>query len=268
MYKAVFLDLDGTLLDDEKNISNENKEAITHAIKNGAIVCLCSGRQQEFVKEYKENAGASRYVICSNGAEIYDCESHEELFSMNLNPIIVKNLYELVIQNNFLIRLDTKYGRFVNELRYGMPNEVLLNESIDKFLLENNTLQITIVTETEEEIDAIIEYIKGLNRIDIKIENKYRTIKDEEKVDFWAINIINSSASKGNAMNGLCKYLKIDMKDIIAIGDDLNDISMIQMAGLGVAMKNALPVVKENANLITQKNNNENGVAEVLINNF
>ena len=81
------------------------------------------------------------------------------------------------------------------------------------------------------------------------------------------INIINKNTSKGNAINGLCKYLKLNINDVIACGDDLNDISMIQTVGLGVAMGNAVPIVKEYAKEVT-KTNIENGVAEVLFNKF
>lgn len=74
MYKAVFLDLDGTLLDDKSNISEENKKAIKYVQSKGGLVCICSGRQLYKVNEFKELAGADRYLIYANGASIYDCE--------------------------------------------------------------------------------------------------------------------------------------------------------------------------------------------------
>ena len=73
------------------------------------------------------------------------------------------------------------------------------------------------------------------------------------------MNVINSNASKGNAINGLCKYLKIEVNDVIAMGDDLNDISMMQAVGMGVAMGNAIDKLKEVATFVT-KPNYENGI--------
>lgn len=261
MYKAVFLDLDGTLLDDDKNISNENKKAINKAESMGISVCLCSGRQKEFVKKIREYAGInSQYVISSNGSEIYDFKNNEVLFTANLEKVLNKALYEYCQEKGHLIRFDTVYGRYINDMKYEYYGEIELPKNIDKFLSENNILQTTICTKTEKEIDDAAILVKSLNQ-DIKIENRY--IAKTKAWSLWAINIINKTASKGNAIYGLCKYLKIKMEDVIAMGDDLNDISMIMQAGLGVAMGNAVPKVKEIADEIT-KTNNENGVAEII----
>lgn len=265
MYKAVFLDLDGTLLDDNKKISNDNKEAIKYAKEKGAYIILCSGRQQDTVKEYKEYVNASDYIICCNGAEIYDCNSKQELFCANIPEELVYDLYNFANSRNYLARFDTQYGRYINNMDYFISKEIKLNDDVQKFISENKILQFTIGTETEEQIDEAIEYIKSLNRNDIKIENKYIAISG--KYTIWAINIINSVASKGNAINGLCKYLKIDLENVIGMGDDHNDVSMMKTVGYGVAMENAVPMVKEFAKEVTLTNN-ENGVAKILINKF
>ena len=81
--------------------------------------------------------------------------------------------------------------------------------------------------------------------------------------NIFKINIINTSASKGNAINGLCKFLKIDINDVIAIGDGINDISMIKFAGLGIAMENAIDEVKNAASYVTDSNKND-GVAKAI----
>lgn len=261
MYKAIFLDLDGTLLDDDKNVSEENKKAINMAEENGVSVCLCSGRQKEFVKKIKAKAGInSQYVISSNGCEIYDLKNNEILFTANLEEDLSKNLYEFCERRKFLIRVDTSYGRYINNMEYEYSGELELSEGIDKFLKNNNVIQISICTKEETEIDEAIEYVKSLNA-DVKIENRYHT--GNGVWSLWAINVINKNASKGNAIYGLCKYLKIDIKDVIAMGDDLNDISMIKQAGLGVAMENAILEVKQVADEITCTNN-ENGVAKII----
>lgn len=261
MYKAIFLDLDGTLLDDDKNVSEENKKAIDMAENMGVSVCLCSGRQKEFVKKIKEKAGInSQYLISSNGCEIYDFKNKEVLFTANLENSLSKNLYKYCENKGHLIRIDTIYGRYINNMKYQYSGEIEFSEDIDKFLLENNVIQISVCTETEQEIDEAIEYIKSLGE-DVKIENRYKT--GNGVWSLCAINVINKNASKGNAIYGLCKYLKISIEEVIAMGDDLNDISMIKEAGLGVAMGNALDSVKEIADEVT-KTNNENGVAQVI----
>lgn len=261
MYKAIFIDLDGTLLDDEKNISVENKTAIKRVQEKGVKVIICSGRQKSLVEDYKKEVGANSYAICCNGAQIYDFDNREELLSLPVAEDLIYGFYEYANKNNYLIRFDTKYGRYINNMDYFISKEIYLDEKIEKFVNENPILQITFGAKTEEEIDKIIENIKSLNRADIKIENKY--IAKARTYEIWAINIINVSASKGNAINGLCRFLKIPIEEVIGIGDDLNDISMMKMVGHGVAMGNALDCVKEIADEITDTNTN-NGVAQLL----
>ena len=119
MYKAIFLDLDGTLLDDDKNVSEENRKAINMAENKGVSVCLCSGRQKEFVKKIKKKAGInSQYLISSNGCEIYDLKNNEVLFTANLENSLSQKLYEFCSENQYLIRLDTVYGRYINNMEY------------------------------------------------------------------------------------------------------------------------------------------------------
>jgi Cof subfamily protein (haloacid dehalogenase superfamily) len=259
MYKAVFLDLDGTLLDNEKNISKENIEAIERAKAKGVLVCICSGRQIDITREYKNMAHASNYMICSNGAIIYDDDLGEELFSAYMEKDFCKEAYEYVEKNGLTIRFDTKYGRYVNNENFNTSTEILLTEGIDKFLADNEIIQMSIVGNTFEEIDKARDSlnVEGKNT---SIGNRY---SEEFPKHYCAFNCINDSVSKGNAIRGLCKYLKIDLKDIIAIGDESNDVSMVEVAGLGIAMENGFDDVKAVAKEIT-KSNVENGVAFIL----
>ena len=212
-------------------------------------------------------AGCDKYIICSNGTQIYDCEKDEELFSCNLERSICNTLANYVIENNFYIRIETSYCRYVNSKDYFVKYEIILdnNEELFEIIKENNILQVTIGTKTEEDMKKVIEFIENLRRTDIKIENVYPP--DEHAAKAWSANIINKNASKGNAIHGLCKYLKIDIEDVIAMGDDSNDISMMKTVGLGVAMGNAGDDVKKYAKEIA-KTNMENGVAEILYNKF
>ena len=263
MYKAIFLDLDGTLLDDDKNISEENKKAIQYAKEKGVYVCLCSGRQKDAVKTFKEMADCSRYIICSNGSQIYDCENNETLYTCTIDKDLCEKLAKFVIENKYFIRIENDFVRYINSPKLFIKHEIVLDNENELFdiINEDKIIQISIGAPTQEEIYKVVDFIKDLNRSDLKIENVFPTEVGETK--FWAINLINTNSSKGNAIHGLCKYLKIDINDVIAMGDDLNDLSMIKVVGLGVAMENALDEVKKCAKEVT-KTNNENGVAEII----
>ena len=264
MYKAVFLDLDGTLLDDKKIISEEDKDAIKYVREKGGMVFIASGRPIASTQKYFDKIDADKFIVYSNGAGIYDTEARENLFSARIDKRICLDLNRFAKENNICIRVDTPYGRYISDEKFALSLDVI-DKNIDAVIRENDILQVSILSETEEPRAEAIEYINENIRSGIKIENVFMTGYNNE---FFAINIVNTSASKGNAIQGLCKYLKINIEDVIAIGDGANDISMIEAAGLGVAMLNAEEDVKDIADEITLENNNNSGVGKLLKSKF
>lgn len=259
MKKIVFFDLDGTLLTSKKEILQENVEAIKRARENGIEVCICSGRPQSAVRKYQEDVGAGRYIICANGAEIYDTEEEEQLFSAPLEEDFCVNLFEFATENNLFMRIDTKYGRYVNIEEYKILNDIYFEEDYKKFFKENKILQMSIGARDSKMINKIIESLK--TNPNIAFANRFMSGMLPVQLDI--LNIVNSCVSKGNAILGLCKYLKIAPKDAIGFGDDNNDISMLKSVGYGVAMGNAFDSVKELAKEVITTND-EPGIAEFL----
>ena len=260
MYKALFTDLDGTLFDDEKNISSNNLEAINRIRDEGKIFSLCSGRQIDFVKGVNEKLGKHRYFIASNGGIIYDHKNEEILFSSNMREERCKHLITYADKHDFLMLIDTTYGRYINDIDKAISTEIEFNEDVSDFVEKNDIVQISLCTEKLEDLNEIVSYIED-EAYDLAITSRFHAECKGKK--YWTINVLNKSASKGNAISGLCKYLRINMDDVVAVGDDLNDSSMINMAGIGVAMDNAVPQVKDEADFITN-NNNESGIAAVI----
>ena len=259
MKKIVFFDLDGTLLTSKKEILQENIEAIKRAREHRIEVCICSGRPQSAVRKYQKDAEAGRYIICANGAEIYDTEEEEQLFSASIEEELCVKLFEFVTQNNLFVRIDTSYGRYVNIEEYKILNDIFFDEDYKKFFKENKVLQISIGAGDSTIIDELVETLK-LNP-NIAIANRFMSEMLPIKLDI--LNIVNSCVSKGNAILGLCKYLKIEPRDAIGFGDDNNDISMMKAVGYGVAMENAFDSVKELAKEVITTNN-EPGIAKFL----
>lgn len=259
MYKAVFVDVDGTLVDSQKNVSNETMEAIKNAQEKGTQIIICTGRQRAGAKMFKEMCGLSRYVICTNGAEIYDCENKEVLFRSAIDAKECKKLYEFAIENDMLIKLNFGIARAITKLEFIEKNEIVLDEDIDEFLMKNEITQITVACEDENKRELVKNFINNNPRV--KTINQF--VWEVNDKTMYCIHCTNPNVSKGNAMAGLCKYLGIDLKDAVAIGDDMNDVSMLKMAGLGVAMGNATEEVKVAADVVTASNE-ESGVAKIL----
>ena len=266
MYKAIFLDLDGTLLDDDKNISQENYDAIEYITNNNGFVILSSGRPISATQKYWNKVKASRYFIYSNGAGIYDTQNKESIFSANMDNNVCIELFNYCKENEICIRLDTKYGRYLTNMNYATSTDIYFDEDINIFLSKDNIIQISFLSTAGEKIDDSIEYINNHYNKLIKVENHY-TLVNKDQQNIHTINIVNTCTSKGNAISGLCKFLNINLEETIAMGDDLNDISMLQTVGLGVAMGNAKQEVKNIAKQTTI-DNNHSAVAKIIKENF
>lgn len=257
MYQAVFIDIDKTLLNGKGEVTPKTAFAIEQAKKQGISIFLISGRSRMSAIKFQEFS--SRYMINSNGADIYDCEKKETLYQSVMEPKICKKLYEMAQKEEMVIKLDFGLARAVNKSEYLESYETMLTENIDDFLRNNKVIQIAVCDECLEKIENFKKYIEEITTL--KVINQF--IWEVNGKMMHAIHITNTGVSKGNAMLRLCKFLKIDGKETVAIGDKINDISMIKVAGLGVAMGNATKEVKQIADRVTSSNE-EDGVAEVL----
>lgn len=259
MYQAVFIDIDKTLLNSSGKITKNTILAIQKAKEKGIKIIIISGRSRMSAIQFKEFS--SGYMVNCNGADIYDCENNEVLFQSVIEPKFCKDLYQIAEDENFVIKLDFGLSRVVNNPEYLEDYEIELSENIDEFLMKNKVVQIAICHENLEKIEKLKEHINW--NTNLKVINQF--IWEVNGKVMHSLHITNTGVSKGNAMVGLCKFLKIDLSQTVAIGDKANDISMLQMAGLGVAMGNATEEVKQIADFITTSNE-EDGVAKVLEN--
>ena len=263
MKKILFFDLDGTLLTTKKDVLEENKIAIQKARETGIESVICSGRQLNAVKSFRDMAGAGKYIICANGAEIINTETNDVLFSCPIDKEKCRELIDLVKNKNVYIRIDTKYARYISDKELALTEEIGFDiNEIDQIIEENDVLQLTFGTKEESYMDELIKYIS--NFINIKVENKFYADYYPEVKRMWLINIINNSVSKGNAIIGLCRYLRINIdKEAVAFGDDKNDISMMEAVKNSIAMGNGDSVVKEKASKVIG-NNDEPSIAKEI----
>ena len=263
MIKIVCFDLDGTLLTDDKKILKENLEAIKKAKESGIEIVICTGRQNIAAKKFNELIGNNKYIICNNGAEILDTESGEELFACHIDREIAKILYSWIINDEGIVnfKFDTKYARYIDKRDSMLDYKVEFDKADDKFFDKNDILQMSVVFNSKINREKFIEKTKTL--YGIKIENVFSLINPKTGEEQFYLNVINSSVSKGNGINGLAKYLKVNMDNVACFGDDINDLSMVKMVGHGIAMGNAIDILKENAKEVIE-NNNEPGIARVL----
>lgn len=258
-YKLIVTDMDGTLLNEVHEISDENKHALKMASQKGIKVAIATGRIYESTIKYAKELNLETPIICCNGALIK--EGNENIiYESKIENCICNDIIELLEKHNIYYQCftdDTIFTPYINEwlIKYQMQEDLNIK------IIESNDIKNSIKGSN------ILKFLIIENDLELlsKIETKLKYIHDIEltKSFFDNIEIMKKGVNKGSAVESLAKYLGINKSEVITFGDNHNDLSMITYAGMGIAMGNAEEIVKENANYITCENN-ENGVAKAL----
>ncbi len=261
MYKLIAIDMDGTLLSDEKEISLANYEAIQQARESGVKVVLASGRPLVGFKKYLEQlnlVSEQDYAVAFNGSLVQSCEGGEIISKTTLNIEDYKSLYILskelkinihaLTETSVISPKDNEYSRRESEMN-GIPLKIIPVEDVDP---DTTIVKVMFIDKPE-----LIEEV--MNNIPDEVSSKYTIVRSAP----FFLEFLHKSVNKGVGVAALAKKLDIKQEEVICIGDAGNDIHMIKYAGLGVAMGNAFPEVKRAANFIT-KSNEEDGVAYII----
>lgn len=227
--KLVALDMDGTLLNDDDEVSKENFEAIQKALAEEVHVVLATGRTITTTYPFSEQLQLPSYLVTVNGGQIWTVEK-ELLHSHYLDAQFIKMMWE--------------FSQEISGLRTWMvtPEKTFFNERPEDFT-RHNWLKFGCHTLDQT---ALNRMIKKLSNYDDKLEIT-NSLPTNLEVNPIGVN-------KANALKQVCEKLNITMDNVLAAGDSLNDIKMIKEAGIGVAMGNAQEAVKEVADVIVETN--------------
>ncbi|MBQ7266702.1 MAG: HAD family phosphatase [Firmicutes bacterium] len=273
-YKLIATDCDGTLLNSEGFITKNTIDVFRKIHSLGVKVILATGRSDILAKEYALELGVDSPVIGCNGATMANFfhEENKRDFILPISRQSLSKMQEIVKSHGLSMKVFTPekcYSDNRTLVEGGMGLVVVkykrqLKISVPHLYRED----ILSATENEKAIKAVV-IEKDINKLTSVKEDIRKNIKDVSAMQSnWnCIDIVNSSASKGNAVLEYAKKLGIKKEEIIAFGDSENDISLMENCGLGVAVGNADPHLKAFANAIT-KTNDEDGVAEFLKNEF
>lgn len=261
-YQLLALDLDGTLTNSKKEITPPTKEALIQLQEKGVKVVLASGRPTTGVVPLAKELELERfgsYILSFNGGRITDCRSGEIIYNRLLPAATAAPLFELVkdfsvdivaySDTGILSGLHTnKYTELESRIN-GLPIRHL-----DKFSeqIEENNNKFLITGEPDEIVcvkKKVIPYFHGLLNIYCS--------------DPFFLEIMPQNIDKAHSLEKLLASIGLTEEQMVCCGDGQNDITMIQAAGLGVAMENAQPDVKEAADYITKSNDND-GVLHVI----
>lgn len=253
--KLVVLDMDGTLLDSEHEITTKNKEVITKLMKQGVQFILASGRSYDSMAPYIKELGLDLPVISSNGAFVKSPKDHKIYCNLNVCLDLTQEIVDYGLEHEYGVSLYFEDGvSTLNEEMIDAHKEI---EGLDVDLIKPNQI--------DKSPNKII-YFDNYERIGeaFKITEKrygekvYVTRSGDFYLDFMSLQ-----TSKGYAVKIVMDAMDISKNEIMVIGDNFNDIPMFEHAGIAVAMGNALPEVKEQSDYVT-KTNVEDGVAYAL----
>lgn len=266
-YKMIVTDMDYTLLNKDKAVSERNKKALKAAMDKGVHVVVATGRIYTSALYYARLLGISTPIIASNGAIIREEHTDNTMYQCLLPDEAIKEMVRLTKERDLFCHLfsrDTIYAeKLVNvSSRYTEWNKymamedqvkIMILDSFNELLGQKNReiFKAVVVDDDDHKLWEIREEIQKTGLVTVS-----QSLKDN-------IEVMNKDVSKGQAVKKLAEIYEIDREEVITIGDNENDLSMIEYAGLGVAMGNAVPLLKEKADYVTA-DYMEDGVAEVI----
>ena len=251
-YKLLVIDIDGTLINNEGNISDENSEALALAMNAGIQIALSTGRSVKSCLRYLEELSLDSYHIFFDGALVSCPATEEHIYVQHLEAEAVKQLVEFARETNADIEI-TSINNYYSERetwsthakRQFFGVETTIGDLTGIWNREQIIRADLVISNPEEEAraTAFIDYFKE--------KLQFTEAHSPRLPDVRFINMTSPGLSKGKALEALAKHLGIGLKATVAVGDWINDIPLLTTAGLGIAMGNAHDDLKEVADHVT-----------------
>ena len=275
--KLIASDLDGTIIDKNNQISDKNFEAVNKIHNNNIDFVVCTGKSYSVSKKICDQFHAS-YGVFGNGTHIVDLRTGKELLRKTISKNDLLFIITLAKRNNFHIHIYTDTDIISEKLEYmDLRNFILKNKNANESLnfnivddildfVENNIINaFSIVITTENSLKNFQKLLcinKNIESVFINKRGKYRDNiinKDYEYLNISPINI-----NKNEALTFLVDYLNIKKDNILAIGDNVNDLEMVKHAGIGIAVNEAYDDLKNVAKYVTTATVSDGAFAEAI----
>lgn len=284
MYKLVAIDLDGTMLNQYGIITEKTKKAISKAQEKGVEVMIASGRAITSVKRFSKEINSNKYFISGNGAITYDIKNNKILYENILSKTKALKIIKICEENSIYYNVYTENGIIAKNLSYNTlyyykdnltkPDEnrthINIVENVYDYFeqREEKILKIMICDEHKTVFNSIVRKLKELSEIEVlEVSHMSRKIikqgTDEIALEYFYTEVSAKDVDKWNVLEEIIGLMNISKEEVVTIGDNANDLKMITNAGLGVAMGESAPYVKQSADIIAPTND-EDGVAIIL----
>lgn len=262
-YKLLVLDVDGTLLNEEKVISKRTISALLKVQQTGVRIALASGRPTYGLLPIAKSLELGLYggfILSYNGSQIINAKNGEILFERRINPEMIPYIEKKAVKNNFAL--------------FTYHDDTLLTNSPDNVHVREEAALNNLKIITEEEFSTAIDFApckcmlvsddeEALTGLENHWKKRLDGVLDVFRSEPYFLEVVPCSVDKANTLAVLLEYLGIQRDEVMAIGDGVCDVTMIQMAGTGVAMGNSVESVKICADYTTDTNAND-GVAQAV----
>lgn len=267
MYKVLALDLDGTVLTSEHSIHPEVKQAIIDAQKHCTVIVV-TGRHHTAAKPYYDELELTTPIICCNGTYIYDYQTNTVLKQNSIAHADALTFIDLARE------FQMKMVMYVTDaMTYSSTNPIAYMQALDHWAqqyplwLRPKILQVDSFSECAVQSDYIWKFVVEGCPSSIERLTGHPWVQQHFNGERSWSNRVDFSAkgnSKGRRLQEVVNQLGFEAAQVVAIGDNHNDISMLDYAGLGIAVANAAEEVKQRANIISKTDNNHDGIARLI----
>lgn len=271
-YKLIAIDVDGTLLTTKKEISPATKESIRQAAQRGIHIVISTGRSYGEAIFFAKQLEICSPIITANGAYIKVPEREEPLFQSPLGEDLASQILEICQKHRIMPNFHTSQKIYYGNLIYKWVLAIMSRQArfkpqitaVDRqYVARSKQWRAIIAKERDQIVKCVVLHISK-EKIS-RLKEALMAINALEVVSSGTNNVelTRKGVSKGSGINILARHYHLTKEEIMAIGDSENDLTMIETAGLGVAMGNGLDLLKEKADYITDTNDRD-GVAKAI----
>ena len=263
-YKLLVVDIDGTLVNSRGVISDEDIRAIDEARKAGIYVALSTGRAAIASRWVMDHLKLDGYHIFFDGALVYNPENDHEVYAESIDGNLACEAIDFARENKINCDLYTSSRYYIEQESWAVDirrNFFRINptfRNLNEVCLQERIIKGTVIVRAPEEKSIAHEF---QDKFRGKLSFSWTMTPAYPDVDF--INVVSPKVSKGKALEELCAFYRVPLAQVVAVGDGINDLTLLKMAGLAVAMGNSVDELKSIADVITE-DVDHNGVAEII----
>ena len=263
--KLLVTDIDGTLVNDNGELNARSKRQIKELMQENVIVCLASGRLHSAMTEIAKELSLNGFIISLDGAVIKDYKNDKVIYESYLKPRNVKKAISIAEDHLINIVLCHASSIFYTESNSLIPSLLskygALYSQVDSY---RNYIKGTLEIVCSSDMKNSIKHMEERFNFPYSIGCNTSYFRSKKNENIFYLEIRKSGSSKGKALERLLKYLSIKPEQTAVIGDWYNDITMFHPKTYKVAVANAIPELLNKADMITERTNNEDGVAELF----